>query len=93
MKTQWQSRVGLALVVGALVAFGAGLVFGYYGDGGYSVPGYRCEVENICGTGPSLTVTPEVVATATNVMMPEVVSVAQAPRLSVAEVVVRGHRS
>jgi hypothetical protein len=95
VKQLWQNVAALTVTVAALLALGAGLVFGYYGAPEPSVPHYRCEVENIAGAGPMLVVTPAVavVAAAGAAVMPEVVSRAPAPRLSVSEVVVRGARS
>jgi len=89
------SRSAVVAIGVSLVALAAGLALGYYGSDNRPAAGYKCEVEDICGLGPALAVTPAVTVAAAGpqMMLDEVVSYAPGPRLTVREVIVVAERA
>ena len=76
-------RTAVVVLGIGLAAFAAGLLFGYYGSENRPAAGHKVEIQDICGTGAALTVTPEITVTAPGpqMMLDEVVVVASSPRM------------
>lgn len=89
------SRSAVVVTGICLVALVTGIVLGYYGSDNRPAAGFNCVVEDVCGTGRRLTVTPEVTAYAPGpqLVLNEVVATAPAPRLVMATVEVVADRA